>query len=319
MINFSHGKLKLLLPTALITILLTACGGGSGGSSDGGGGFAGSSTTTNTKPQVSSESSESSSSKSSQPKSSTTTSSVKSTNNRADTTAPSNPSDFNVVSAFSDVIFLSWAKTTDNVAVTAYKLYRDNIQIADLTDLENYYADYNVAAGRTYVYGLSVGDAAGNWSNIMTLSTTTPVVTPSSSKASSSSKAASSSNSTTYSAPGNSSESSSTANSSSKSLSSANSSKPNSSSSSSTPTVMGVSFQWQRPAYRENGNDLFEYEIARYELRYKLPGSTDPITVLITSPLLTKNLPDVPSDAEFEVATVDSNGMYSRFVPIHPL
>jgi len=318
MINFSHGKLKLLLPTALITILLTACGGGSGGSSDGGGGFAGSSTTTNTKPQVSSESSESSSilnnaassteivsissslmtssdtsiSKSTQAKSSSSssksTSSAKSVSNGIDKIAPTSPEDFNVVSAFSDVIFLSWSKATDNVAVTSYKLYRDGIQIADLAEPENYYADYNVAAGRSYVYGLSVGDAAGNWSAPITLSTVPPLTGQGSSKTSSSSKSASSTNSSK-------------------------------SSSSSAPVAMGVFFQWQPPAYRENGSDMFEYEIARYELRYKLTGATDFITVLITSPLLTKSLPDVPSDTEFEIATVDNNGMYSRFVPIHPL
>lgn len=331
MINFNRCNFKLLFPTALIIILLTACGGGGVSSDSGTGGFTAGNT--NTKPQISStessaESSMSSaatsssaasqtqssklsatsSSKSSQSKSSTsskTVSSVKSTTSGSDLTSPAAPTNFIVVSAFSDVVFLSWAKTADNVAVVAYKLYQDGIQIADIAENENYYADYNVAVNRTYTYGLSAGDAAGNWSELTTISATASTTNQTSSKASSS-----------Y--TGKSSSASSISSSYASSSSSISSSKA-SSSSSSAQVIIGVSFQWQRPTFRENGSDLFEYEIARYELRYKLTGSTILTNVIIMSPLVSKTLIDIPSNADFEVATVDTNGMYSQFVPIRPL
>lgn len=301
---------KQLLPAILLslaTTLLSACGGG-GTAGETGNAFT-STNNTNTKPQTSSvessantlSSNSSASSKSTSSASSTSSkSSVRSTSGGPDITPPATPNNFEVVSVFSDVVFLSWGKTTDNVAVVAYKVFRDGSQIAEIEELENYYADYTVAAGKTYLYGVSAGDAVGNWSSIVTVK----IVTPTASHISSSS-ANSSSNSA-----------------SSKASSSINSSSANSkasSSASSAAVVIGVSFEWLRPLFRENGTDIFEHEIARYELRYKLPNETNFTTAVVTSPMVSKTLIDVPSNAYFEIATVDVNGAYSRFVPIHPL
>jgi hypothetical protein len=318
MISFNPRNFKFISAIAMISIL-SACGGGGGGSEGGNGGFT--TSNTNAKPQVSStdsspessvssaaessspatqssKSSASSNSKSSQSKSSISSSkaasSSKPASNVPDTTPPVNPSEFYVASAFSDAIFLSWSKATDNVAVVAYKLYRDGIQIADLEEIENFYADYNVAAGKSYTYGLSVGDVAGNWSSIITLPTTVPTQGQASSRAS---------------------------NTSSSKASSATSSKSSASSksSSSASVVIGVSLQWQRPIFRENGSDFFEHELGGYELHYKPVGSTSFIIVKIDPAMTTHILSNVASNAEFEIAAFDTNNLYSRFIPLHPI
>ncbi len=305
--------------------MLSACGGGAGGGTDSDGGFT--SNNPNTKPQ-------SSLSNSSQAVISSAASSKSSSSSRAtsggDITPPAQPAKLTVVSTFNDVIFLSWEQSSDNVGIAGYKVYRDGIQIAETEAFDSYFADYTVAASRTYEYGISAGDAVGNWSKITPISATTPAGNiPTNSSASSvnvSSSVASSATSIGTSSAISTSSSSTSSNGSStqssKSSGSAQSSKSTSSTqsskSSSSAATLGVLLQWQRPLFRENGVDMFEHEIARYEIRYKLPNETAFTITLVTSPLLTKSLPDVPSNAYFEIATVDTNGAYSRFIPITP-
>lgn len=306
MISFTPPKMPTIF-TVIVVTLLSACGGG-GGSAGGEGGFTASNT--NTKPQSSSDSSASSakslSSVSTTSNSSKSSSSVKSTSG-VDITAPTSPVKFTLVSAFPDVVFLSWERSSDNVAVVAYKVFRDGIQIAETDMLENYYADYTVSASKSYEYSVSAGDAVGNWSGAVTLKAVTPQASQTSSSTSSVSSTASSSISNSTSSNSN------------NSVSSSKASSATSSASSSKPITIGVSFEWQRPLFRENGTDIYEHEIARYEIRYRLPNETNFTTTLVMSPLVSKSLPDIPSSAYFEIATVDTNGAYSRFIPLHPL
>lgn len=309
MISFTLPHYSTLIAAITLT-LLSACGGG-GGSTGGEGGFT--TSNTNTKPQISSESSASSakslSSLSTTSNSSKSSSSIKPPSG-GDIIAPTTPGKFSVVSTFPDVVFLSWERSSDNIAVVAYKVFRDGIQIAETEELENYYADYTVAASKNYEYGVSAGDSVGNWSNVVTLKTATPQGSQISSSSSSTSSSASSTPTSIA--------SSASANSVSSKASSTSSSKASSSASSKAVT-MGVSFEWQRPLFRENGTDIYEHEIARYEIRYKLPNETNFTTVLVMSPLVSKTLADIPNNAYFEIATVDTNGAYSRFIPLHPL
>jgi len=347
---------NFLFPASLI-LVLTACGGGGAGggstnNSGDGGGF--SASNTNTKPQASSDSSTnasnasvssinsadsnpgpqsnksstSSSSKPSQPASSSSSKLGPNGNNNStlDKTPPTIPYGF-VASSFSDVIFLEWEQSEDNVGVTSYKLYRDGIQIAEnWGNDEKYYADYNVAKGKTYTYSLSAGDAAGNWSQLIAL---TAAATISSQSSSSSSRSAntSSSSSTIQSSSSSSSKSVTTSSSSSipsqsssraASTSSSSSSSSKSSSSSSQNVVIGVFLQWQRPAFRENGEDFYEHELGGYEIRYKLPGSTNYTAVKIQPTMTTHSLGEVTNNNEFEIASFDASGLYSRFVTITP-
>lgn len=77
------------------------------------------------------------------------------------------------VNQYDSVIF-SWKSATDNVGVTSYKIYRNQIQIGQVEAIDTIYMDFGVAPNSTYTYSVSAGDAVGNWSEPQTLSTKTP-------------------------------------------------------------------------------------------------------------------------------------------------
>jgi len=185
--NSNHKNLKLLLPTALITILLTACGGGGGGgggSSDTGGGGFTTTSNTNTKPQASSESSGDASPQSSSARSessalsssgiSSASSSSKRSGSVVDTSAPATPSDLTAPILNYDMAVISWSRHTDNVNVTSYKIYRNKFEIEQIDSIDTIFVDFNVAANGSYEYGVSAGDAAGNWSKVNAINVSTP-------------------------------------------------------------------------------------------------------------------------------------------------
>lgn len=67
---------------------------------------------------------------------------------------------------------------------------------------------------------------------------------------------------------------------------------------------------------RANGDPLSLEEIGGYEIRYREAGANEYVTVIIdngaTDQYLIEDLPG--ADYEFQVATFDSNGIYSDFV-----
>jgi len=84
-----------------------------------------------------------------------------------DTTPPSMPTNLFATAASASQINLSWSASTDNVAVTGYKIFRcqgsgctPTAQIT--TTATNSYQNTGLAAGTTYVYKVSAYDAAGN-------------------------------------------------------------------------------------------------------------------------------------------------------------
>lgn len=92
-----------------------------------------------------------------------------------DTVAPSVPTSLvaNPVSPYQ--INLNWATSTDNIGVTGYKIYNNNVQIA--TSTLNSYSNIGLASSATYIYNISAFDAAGNVSATSTsVSAITPVV-----------------------------------------------------------------------------------------------------------------------------------------------
>lgn len=169
MSSFNLPRINILFAAAIIS-LLSACGGG-GGSGSGGSGFT-ASNNTNTKPQTSSVASvAASSAQSSQSKASSIPSSASNSNtSRAtiDTTAPTMTTSVEVEFTEYDIAVFSWGAATDNLGVTAYKIYRNQIQIDQIDATDLIYVDFNVAPDSTYVYGVSAGDAVGNWSPIKT-------------------------------------------------------------------------------------------------------------------------------------------------------
>jgi hypothetical protein len=77
-----------------------------------------------------------------------------------DAQAPSVPQNLSATAVSSSQIDLSWNASTDNVGVTGYKLYRDNVLVG--TSATNAYSDTGLAAGTLHHYEVSAFDAASN-------------------------------------------------------------------------------------------------------------------------------------------------------------
>lgn len=82
------------------------------------------------------------------------------TGTAADTLAPTVPGNLRSTAVSSNSLSLAWNASTDNVAVTSYRIYRNGTQIS--TTANTTYTDSTVAAGTTYSYTVSAYDAAGN-------------------------------------------------------------------------------------------------------------------------------------------------------------
>ena len=79
---------------------------------------------------------------------------------QADTTPPTVPTGLTATAASSSQINLSWTASTDNVAVTGYKVYRGGTQVG--TSSATSYLDSGLAASTSYTYNVAATDAAGN-------------------------------------------------------------------------------------------------------------------------------------------------------------
>lgn len=151
MIRFA--KHTHLLPSLLALLLLAACGGGSGAKD-----FA----SDNQKVPSSAAASTANSSK-------TSTSAA-----NLDTTFPTQPDQLILVSALSRQVDIRWSAAADNVGVVGYKIYRNGTLIGTLDANTLSYSDLSAEPTFIYLYGVSAGDAAGNWSSPKQLSITTP-------------------------------------------------------------------------------------------------------------------------------------------------
>lgn len=77
-----------------------------------------------------------------------------------DTLPPSPPGDLSVINRTHTVIALNWSKSSDNVGVKAYQLYRDGKRI--ITTAKNTYTNKDLIPGKQYTYSIRAYDAAGN-------------------------------------------------------------------------------------------------------------------------------------------------------------
>jgi parallel beta-helix repeat protein len=75
-----------------------------------------------------------------------------------DTQAPTVPE--RLAGTASSTVSLTWRASTDNVAVTAYEIFRDGVRVARVTDRT--WTDRNVTSATTYSYQIAAVDAAGN-------------------------------------------------------------------------------------------------------------------------------------------------------------
>jgi hypothetical protein len=79
-----------------------------------------------------------------------------------DTQAPSVPANLTASPVSSSQVHLSWSASTDNVGVTAYALYRNNVFLKDVTGTST--SDTGLAPATAYSYSVTARDAAGNTS-----------------------------------------------------------------------------------------------------------------------------------------------------------
>jgi chitodextrinase len=79
-----------------------------------------------------------------------------------DTLPPSTPGGLSATSTASSTINLSWASSTDNIAVTGYDIYRNGVKVATSSGAS--YLDTGLFASTTYSYYIDSFDAPGNTS-----------------------------------------------------------------------------------------------------------------------------------------------------------
>ena len=78
-----------------------------------------------------------------------------------DTTAPTTPTGLAATAISSSRIGLSWSASTDNVAVTGYRVYRNGVFLATLGNVTTYEST-GLAASTAYTYNVDAIDAVGN-------------------------------------------------------------------------------------------------------------------------------------------------------------
>ena len=86
-----------------------------------------------------------------------------SSSTESDLTAPSQPSNLVARSVNNTSITISWSASSDNIAVTSYRIFRDSTEIATTTSTS--YQDQGLSANTQYQYTIEAYDAAGNKSS----------------------------------------------------------------------------------------------------------------------------------------------------------
>lgn len=79
-----------------------------------------------------------------------------------DIAAPSNPTSLSATAASDSQVNLSWSASSDNVAVTGYRVYRNGVEQG--TTASTSYQDTGLSATTEYTYTVRAYDAAGNQS-----------------------------------------------------------------------------------------------------------------------------------------------------------
>jgi hypothetical protein len=120
-------------------------------------------------------SSSSNSTSSATSKSSSQSSSTSTSSSSSDKIPPSTPSNLVQVGASATQVDIGWTSATDNIAVTTYYIYRDNILLGNVAGNILTFSDKTAQASKLYTYSVEAGDAAGNKSLVRkSTSVTTP-------------------------------------------------------------------------------------------------------------------------------------------------
>ncbi len=78
----------------------------------------------------------------------------------SDTQAPTVPAGLAVTGVSDTVVNLSWSASTDNVGVTAYRVFRGGVQVA--VSAVTSYSDTGLSPSTAYTYTVAAVDAASN-------------------------------------------------------------------------------------------------------------------------------------------------------------
>ena len=93
--------------------------------------------------------------------------------------APSVPGNLAATAISATEVDLAWSASSDNVAVTSYRIYRDATLIATVSGSATSFADVTTTGSTTYAYTVAAVDGSGNASNQSTAANaTTPSGTP---------------------------------------------------------------------------------------------------------------------------------------------
>jgi chitodextrinase len=103
---------------------------------------------------------------------------IVSTPSTLDTTAPSAPTGLTATTVSLSQINLSWTASTDNIAVTAYRIVRNGVPFQDVPASATTYEDRGLLASTTYVYTVRALDAAGNISSASAAASATTLAAP---------------------------------------------------------------------------------------------------------------------------------------------
>src|SRR5262249_8711136 len=73
---------------------------------------------------------------------------------------PSTPTHLQASNVTSSSVTLKWTKSTDNIAVAGYQIFRNGVQIGTTTGTS--YSDTGLSPSTTYAYTVAAFDASGN-------------------------------------------------------------------------------------------------------------------------------------------------------------
>jgi hypothetical protein len=97
----------------------------------------------------------------------------------SDTVAPTVPTNLTATAVGPSQVDLSWTASTDNVEVTGYRVYRNDMLVTPTPVSGTSYSDGGLAAATSYSYQVSAVDAAGNASPLSNPVNATTLPTPS--------------------------------------------------------------------------------------------------------------------------------------------
>lgn len=94
----------------------------------------------------------------------------------ADAGAPSAPANLRAAAPGSSRVQLDWSVATDDIVVTGYVIERDGVEVGRTDSMITTYEDQSLEPGRAYDYSVRAVDLAGNESQVVSATASTPAL-----------------------------------------------------------------------------------------------------------------------------------------------